>query len=67
MNAAKPHSPSASPQSFGTLAKPYPEGAYATMTDPHSWESAHVTRRILVFFALFAALVACCALTWHVA
>nr|WP_244197852.1 ATP-binding protein [Caballeronia ptereochthonis] len=37
------------------------------MTDPHSRESAHVTRRILVFFALFAALVACCALTWHVA
>jgi two-component system C4-dicarboxylate transport sensor histidine kinase DctB len=26
-----------------------------------------VTRRILVFFALFAALVACCALTWQLA
>ena len=37
------------------------------MTDPHSRESAHVTRRILVFFALCAALVACCALTWQLA
>ncbi|SAK84081.1 sensor histidine kinase [Caballeronia ptereochthonis] len=67
MQAAKPQSASASPQSFPAASQPYPEGAYATMTDPHSRESAHVTRRILVFFALFAALVACCALTWHVA
>nr|WP_321794231.1 ATP-binding protein [Caballeronia sp. J97] len=37
------------------------------MADPLSRESAHVSRRILVFFALFAALVACCALTWHLA
>jgi len=37
------------------------------MTDPHSRDSAHVTRRILVFFALCAALVACCALTWQLA
>jgi two-component system, NtrC family, C4-dicarboxylate transport sensor histidine kinase DctB len=64
MQAAKPPSTSASP-----LLHPAPEapGAYATMTDPLSRESAHVSRRILVFFALFAALVACCALTWHVA
>jgi two-component system, NtrC family, C4-dicarboxylate transport sensor histidine kinase DctB len=68
MNAAKPRSTSASPRSpAGSFPKPYPEGAYATMTDPHPRESAHVTRRILVFFALFAALVACCALTWHLA
>nr|WP_232470783.1 ATP-binding protein [Caballeronia hypogeia] len=37
------------------------------MTDPHSRESADVTRRILVFLTLLAALVACCALTWHIA
>nr|WP_245933133.1 ATP-binding protein [Caballeronia novacaledonica] len=37
------------------------------MTDPQSRESAHVSRRILVFFALCAALAACCALTWHLA
>ena len=67
MQAAKPQSESASPQSLAASAKPYPEGAYATMTDPHSRESAHVTRRILVFFALCAALVACCALTWQLA
>jgi two-component system C4-dicarboxylate transport sensor histidine kinase DctB len=68
MNAAKPRSTSASPRSLaGSFSKPYPEGAYATMTDPHSRDSAHVTRRILVFFALCAALVACCALTWHLA
>ncbi|BBU26438.1 two-component sensor histidine kinase [Burkholderia sp. THE68] len=70
MQAAKPQSASASPQSSVVSVAsggPYPEGAYATMTDPQPRESAHVTRRILVFFALFAALVACCALTWHVA
>ncbi|WP_425428761.1 sensor histidine kinase [Caballeronia novacaledonica] len=68
MNAAKPRSTSASPRSpSGSFPKPYPEGAYATMTDPQSRESAHVSRRILVFFALCAALAACCALTWHLA
>jgi two-component system, NtrC family, C4-dicarboxylate transport sensor histidine kinase DctB len=64
MQAAKPPSTSASPLSHPASETP---GAYATMTDPLSRESAHVSRRILVFFALFAALVACCALTWHVA
>ncbi|WP_277189376.1 ATP-binding protein [Caballeronia sp. BR00000012568055] len=64
MHAAKPRSASASPRSFPAS---YPESAYDTMSDPHSRESAHVTRRILVIFALLAALVACCALTWHVA
>jgi two-component system, NtrC family, C4-dicarboxylate transport sensor histidine kinase DctB len=64
MNAAKPQSTSASPRAFSGA---YPEGAYDTMTDSHPRESVHVTRRILVFFALFAALVACCALTWQVA
>ena len=67
MQAAKPQSASASPQSSAASSTPYPEGAYDTMTDPHPRESAHVTRRILVFFALFAALVACCALTWYIA
>ncbi|MDR5736854.1 ATP-binding protein [Caballeronia sp. LZ019] len=37
------------------------------MTDSHSRESAQVTRRIFVIFALIALLTACCALTWHVA
>ncbi|WP_409018026.1 ATP-binding protein [Caballeronia sp. LZ035] len=64
MQAAKPHSTSASPQSS---AGPELAGAYATMVDPLSRDSAHVTRRILVFFVLFAALMACCALTWQVA
>jgi two-component system, NtrC family, C4-dicarboxylate transport sensor histidine kinase DctB len=64
MHAAKPRTSGASPRSFPAS---YPESAYDTMSDPHSRESAHVTRRILVIFALLAALVACCALTWHVA
>ncbi|MCI1041975.1 MULTISPECIES: sensor histidine kinase [Caballeronia] len=64
MQAAKPQSASASPQSFPAPDSPQ---AYDTMADPLSRESAHVSRRIVVFFALFAALVACCALTWHLA
>lgn len=67
MQTAKPQSASASLRSLAASAQPYFEGAYATMADPHSRESAHVTRRILVFFAFFAALVAYCALTWHIA
>ncbi|WP_159835088.1 sensor histidine kinase [Burkholderia sp. 8Y] len=63
MRAAKPPSADASPRSF---RKPYPEDAYATMRDSQSRESAHVTRRILVFLALAALLAASCALTWHV-
>ncbi|SAL12596.1 sensor histidine kinase [Caballeronia concitans] len=62
--AAKHRSADASPHA----PKPaYPENAYATMTDSQSRESAQVTRRILVFFALVALLTACCALTWHIA
>lgn len=64
MNAAKPPVVDASPQPFSAQEK---TRAYDTMTDPLSRESAHVSRRIVVFFALFAALVACCALTWHIA
>ncbi|WP_404980378.1 MULTISPECIES: ATP-binding protein [unclassified Caballeronia] len=62
--AAKHRSADASPRASGSA---YPENAYATMTDSHSRESAQVTRRIFVIFALIALLTACCALTWHVA
>nr|WP_244814562.1 ATP-binding protein [Caballeronia sp. Lep1P3] len=37
------------------------------MTDSQPRESAQVTRRILVFFALAALFAGCCALTWHIA
>ncbi len=63
MRAAKPPTADASPRAF---RQAYPENAYATMRDSQSRESHHVTRRILVFFALAALLTACCALTWHV-
>jgi two-component system C4-dicarboxylate transport sensor histidine kinase DctB len=60
MHAAK-HQPT------GASPRPYIEGAYATMADTHLRESAHVSRRILVFFALAALLAACCALTSQIA
>ncbi|MDR5749411.1 MULTISPECIES: ATP-binding protein [unclassified Caballeronia] len=60
MNAAKHPATYASPQ-------PSLSGAYATIAESSHPESAHVTRRLLVFFALAAALVAACALTWNIA
>lgn len=63
-DAAKHRSADASPRAF---ARAYPENAYATMTDSQPRESAQVTRRILVFFALAALFAGCCALTWHIA
>ncbi|TDY53518.1 histidine kinase [Paraburkholderia rhizosphaerae] len=38
----------------------------ATIDDPHRLDSAIVTRRLLVFFALVAGLVAACGLTWSI-
>ncbi|WP_017772577.1 ATP-binding protein [Paraburkholderia kururiensis] len=40
---------------------------YATMGGYHPLESAAVTRRLLILFALLAGLAAACALTWTVA
>ncbi|TCK42380.1 two-component system C4-dicarboxylate transport sensor histidine kinase DctB [Paraburkholderia sp. BL8N3] len=60
MNAAKHRATDASP-------RPFMRGAYDTIADPSSPESAHVTRRLLVILALAAALAAACALTWNIA
>lgn len=60
MKAAKHQITDASP-------RPFSDGAYATIAASHLPESAHVTRRLLVFLALAAALVAACALTWNIA
>ena len=60
MNAARHRATDASP-------RPFMRGAYDTIADPSSPESAHVTRRLLVILALAAALAAACALTWNIA
>ncbi|MGV2292800.1 ATP-binding protein [Trinickia sp. YCB016] len=39
---------------------------YARIVDPHRLESATVTRRLIVVFALLATLAAACALTWSI-
>ena len=39
---------------------------YATITAPYRPESANVTRRLLILFALLAGLAAACGLTWSI-
>jgi two-component system C4-dicarboxylate transport sensor histidine kinase DctB len=40
---------------------------YATISDPTRPDSANVTRRLLILFALVAGLVAACGLTYSIA
>jgi two-component system C4-dicarboxylate transport sensor histidine kinase DctB len=48
-------------------ALPRSSAPRATIVDPHSPESAYVTRRLLVLLMLLAGLAAVCALTWSIA
>jgi two-component system C4-dicarboxylate transport sensor histidine kinase DctB len=72
MKAAKHSVADASPRAFaGASAKVSEaaafEAARATIGGPHRLEPVYVTRRLVVFLLLLAALAGVCALTWSIA
>src|SRR5438552_8633486 len=64
MKAAKHSLADASPRPFTEASF---EAARATIGVPHRLEPVQVTRRLLVFLLLLAALGGVCALTWSIA
>src|SRR5471030_3038126 len=76
MKAAKHSVADASPRPFtlgvtGASAQASEEAAFeaarATIGGPHRLEPVYVTRRLVVFLLLLAALAGVCALTWSIA